>query len=472
MNPPPTPPASAAAPTTAPPSSIDGAGAAASAAPPVFIDGVSGRVFPCIALREVGKAAAIKSLPISDQISGRVLPCVALRDAQIQVTNSPVPASCILRADLPDAAGSSAPSWAAKVAALPRPRLRSIVVGPGPGVGVAPVPIRQPRCPRFPSAGSAVRVGRLISADAPWIHAQSPSLQDGDAAPWTEVVSRGAAAQARLQARKAASGSSVVRHYRPGSAAATASEAFKKRFGNVCFRRLGSRHKSFQCRDPLTCYSCKRPGHLERGCPERLRRKSTASSCQVEPVPKPISPAAPSVTPSQSPPSAAARPAAVGAVPAVSAAAVGAPATGPVTPAWRKAAMAYVPVEALPRTASSSCKVVGTPAMEAEAHRLRSSALVLMSVRHFSGISAESVARVVERELRLPASDFVVSPFFPEDFLLTLFQPVQRDMALERRSISVAGVMFKLRPWLPPAGTSRIWRYYCRVAIEKLPLTA
>ncbi|KAI5021524.1 hypothetical protein ZWY2020_058254 [Hordeum vulgare] len=89
--------------------------------------------------------------------------------------------------------------------------------------------------------------------------------------------------------------------------------------------------------------------------------------------------------------------------------------------------------------------------MEAEAHRLRSSALVLMAVRHFSGISAESVARVVERELRLPASDFVVSPFFPEDFLLTLFQPVQRDMALERRSISVAGVMFKLRPWLPPA---------------------
>ncbi|KAI5000202.1 hypothetical protein ZWY2020_004791 [Hordeum vulgare] len=134
--------------------------------------------------------------------------------------------------------------------------------------------------------------------------------------------------------------------------------------------------------------------------------------------------------------------------------------------------MAYVPGEALRRLASSSCKVVGTPAMEAEAHRLRSSALVLTAVGHFSGISAESVARVVKRELRLPASDFVVSPFFPEDFLFTLFQPVQRDMALERRSITVAGVTFKLRPWLPPAGTSRIWRYYYRVAIEKLPLTA
>ncbi|KAI4984010.1 hypothetical protein ZWY2020_040863 [Hordeum vulgare] len=134
--------------------------------------------------------------------------------------------------------------------------------------------------------------------------------------------------------------------------------------------------------------------------------------------------------------------------------------------------MAYVPREALRRPASSSCKVVGTPAMEAEAHRLRSSALVQTAVGHFSGISVDLVARAVERELQFPASDFVVAPFFPEDFLLTMFQPAQRDMALERRSISVAGVMFKLRPWLPPAGTSRIWRYYCRVAIEKLPLTA
>ncbi|KAI4983811.1 hypothetical protein ZWY2020_025677 [Hordeum vulgare] len=134
--------------------------------------------------------------------------------------------------------------------------------------------------------------------------------------------------------------------------------------------------------------------------------------------------------------------------------------------------MAYIPGEALRRPASSSFKVVGTPAMEAEAHRLHSSALVLTAIGHFSGISADSVARAVERELRFPASDFVVAPFFPEDFLLTMFQPAQRDMALERRSISVAGVMFKLRPWLPPAGTSRIWHYYCRVAIEKLPLTA
>ncbi|KAI5001043.1 hypothetical protein ZWY2020_011002 [Hordeum vulgare] len=287
MNPPPAPPAAAAAPTTAPPSFIDGAGAVASAAPLAFIDGSSGRVLPCIALREVVKAATIKTPAITDQISGRVLPCVALREvanAQIQVSNSPIPPSSLLRADLPAAAGPSTPSWASTVAAPARLRLRSLVVGPG--FGAASAPIHQPRRPRFPSVGSAVGAGMLISSAAPGIPSSSSSIGAGDAAPWTEVVSRRSVALARQQASKAATASNVVRHYRPGSAAATASEAFKKRFGNACFRCLGSRHKSFQCRDPLTCYSCKRPGHLERGCPVRLRRKTPASSSQAEPVPK------------------------------------------------------------------------------------------------------------------------------------------------------------------------------------------
>ncbi|KAI4992119.1 hypothetical protein ZWY2020_041982 [Hordeum vulgare] len=65
----------------------------------------------------------------------------------------------------------------------------------------------------------------------------------------------------------------------------------------------------------------------------------------------------------------------------------------------------------------------------------------------------------------------VVAPFFPDDFLLTLYKPFQRDLVLESRSIEVAGVRFKFRSWLPPPGGSRVWRYYCRVAIERLPLT-
>ncbi|KAE8803911.1 hypothetical protein D1007_20172 [Hordeum vulgare] len=196
------------------------------------------------------------------------------------------------------------------------------------------------------------------------------------------------------------------------------------------------------------------------------------SSRQVEPVPPLPRPTPPSMPPPPSPPTIPGVRAEFGSVPVVSAATVRARAVVHGTPAVCRVTMAYVPGDALRRSASSSCKVVGTPAMEAEANRLHSSALVLTAVGHFVGISADAVARAVERDLRFPISDFIIAPFFSEDFLLTLFQPAQRDMALERQSIIVAGVQFKLRPWLPPAGTSRIWRYYYHVAIEKLPLTA
>ncbi|KAI4998962.1 hypothetical protein ZWY2020_054826 [Hordeum vulgare] len=108
--------------------------------------------------------------------------------------------------------------------------------------------------------------------------------------------------------------------------------------------------------------------------------------------------------------------------------------------------------------------------MEAETSRLRSSALILSAVVHYSGITADVVAREVEREFGFLSSDIAVAPFFPDVFLLTFFRPTQRDHALEQRAVEVSGVWFKFRPWLPLPGNSRMWRYYCRVAIERLPL--
>ncbi|KAI5014784.1 hypothetical protein ZWY2020_056174 [Hordeum vulgare] len=110
--------------------------------------------------------------------------------------------------------------------------------------------------------------------------------------------------------------------------------------------------------------------------------------------------------------------------------------------------------------------------MEEEAFRLRSTALILTAVGNCFGISADMVANEVERKFRMLSRDVVVAPFFSDDFLLTLYKPFQRDIILESRSIKVAGVRFKFRSWLPPPGGSRVWRYYCRLAIERLPLTA
>ena len=58
-------------PTPATPTTVD------LSAPPAFIDGISGRVLPCIALLEAGETSAPR---LVDRVSGRVLPCVALRE--------------------------------------------------------------------------------------------------------------------------------------------------------------------------------------------------------------------------------------------------------------------------------------------------------------------------------------------------------------------------------------------------------
>jgi hypothetical protein len=66
-----------------------------------------------------------------------------------------------------------------------------------------------------------------------------------------------------------------------------------------------------------------------------------------------------------------------------------------------------------------------------------------------------------------------VAECFPEDFAITFNQPHLRDMAMDKRSFTVRGRVFVLRPWFPAArGVHRVWRWYCRVALDNLPLEA
>ncbi|KAI4964053.1 hypothetical protein ZWY2020_008444 [Hordeum vulgare] len=81
-----------------------------------------------------------------------------------------------------------------------------------------------------------------------------------------------------------------------------------------------------------------------------------------------------------------------------------------------------IPGVAHRRPATSTCSVVSTPKMEDEAYRLRTMALLLTVMGPCSGITADMVAEVVEQA------------GFPRDIM--------------------------------------VWRFYCRVAIEGLPLNA
>ncbi|KAI4987665.1 hypothetical protein ZWY2020_028423 [Hordeum vulgare] len=98
--------------------------------------------------------------------------------------------------------------------------------------------------------------------------------------------------------------------------------------------------------------------------------------------------------------------------------------------------------------------------------------LLLTAVGPCSGITADMVAEAVEHGHGFPRRDICVAPCFPEDFVLVLSECHQRDLVFERRQLVVAGVKLLLRPWFPPPGGNRVWRLYCRVAIEGLPLNA
>ncbi|KAI4973477.1 hypothetical protein ZWY2020_035738 [Hordeum vulgare] len=129
--------------------------------------------------------------------------------------------------------------------------------------------------------------------------------------------------------------------------------------------------------------------------------------------------------------------------------------------------MVLVPGAALQQPAKSSCMVVSTPAMEEEAYRLRTTTLLLTAASDYSGITPEMVAEAVERSHCFRFGDIEVAPRFPEDFILSLAERFQRDLVFEARYVEVAGVKFQLRPWFPPLGGHKIWRYYCRVAIDR-----
>ncbi|KAI4966768.1 hypothetical protein ZWY2020_036025 [Hordeum vulgare] len=133
-----------------------------------------------------------------------------------------------------------------------------------------------------------------------------------------------------------------------------------------------------------------------------------------------------------------------------------------------KMAGGNIPGAAHRKPATSTCSVVSTPEMEDEAYhytRRRCSP----PVGPCSGITTTwwPVAEHGQgsRWRHLP-------PRFPKDFLLVLWECHQCDLVFERRQLVVAGVKLLLRPWFPPPGGNRVWRFYCRVAIEGLPLNA
>ncbi|KAI4992225.1 hypothetical protein ZWY2020_046717 [Hordeum vulgare] len=112
--------------------------------------------------------------------------------------------------------------------------------------------------------------------------------------------------------------------------------AFKARFNGRCFRCLSKRHRLASCRDPIRCIRCKGSGHLARSCTSKLHS-------QLQPPTRSLP---------QHPPPPQANPAAWPALP------------------MRPGLMEFTPGLASRRPERSSCIVVSSPEMEADAYHL------------------------------------------------------------------------------------------------------
>lgn len=99
-----------------------------------------------------------------------------------------------------------------------------------------------------------------------------------------------------------------------------------------------------------------------------------------------------------------------------------------------------------------------------------STVLVTMSETR-NDINPQMVARALERDLHIPFDQMHVTKHFPEPFLVRFINASHRDIALAAGVASCRGVALLLAAWTPAVGGhQRVWRYYCRLAVERVPL--
>ncbi|KAM0868102.1 hypothetical protein ACQ4PT_041533 [Festuca glaucescens] len=204
----------------------------------------------------------------------------------------------------------------------------------------------------------------------------------------------------------------------------------KKRVRGECFKCLSPGHHISDCRDPVRCRSCRRNGHIAKEC------RAGPSPCRSA---KERLQHHPSTTASSLPP---------------------------------PTLMASRPGEAHRRLARSTAVIVCMPETESAAQLLHSKAIVLTASVRRNDLSNELVARAVARDCNIPSERFQVSRFRPGCFLVRFDMSWHRDQALDAGVVSCRGIALTMAPWQQASNRTvyRVWRYYCRVAVEGVAL--
>jgi hypothetical protein len=109
--------------------------------------------------------------------------------------------------------------------------------------------------------------------------------------------------------------------------------------------------------------------------------------------------------------------------------------------------------------------------MEDSIDQLRFSTVLVSLPEPRPDITTHHVARAIDRDLAVPAGRMHVSKHHPEPFLVRFEHPGHRDIVLAAGRAACSGSTLSLSPWRPATGGhQRVWRFYCRLAVERVPL--
>lgn len=117
--------------------------------------------------------------------------------------------------------------------------------------------------------------------------------------------------------------------------------------------------------------------------------------------------------------------------------------------------------------------ITSSPAMGEMTKMLRATAMVITAHGGFAHLSNVAIGRALAQDLHLRPEVVAVSRFGQGDLMARFAKPWQRDLARDAGVFTCQGAPFTLSPWTPTQdGTHCQWKYYCRLAVEKLPLQA
>ncbi|TVU04910.1 hypothetical protein EJB05_48054, partial [Eragrostis curvula] len=243
-----------------------------------------------------------------------------------------------------------------------------------------------------------------------------------------------------------------------GHGRAPPASGYKKLMLGRCFRCLAKDHRVAQCRDPPRCLACWNSGHFARQCknppkpppihsrlvfpPDNIHSRISYPPLPARQAPAPVPGQASSTKkPASSPPS-------------------------------QEMEQVYVAGRPHQRPAQGHATVVSTAVMTAELEKLRHQAIVLSIRGHGYQPQVEDVARALHGQLRIPVFNIRVTRHQPQDFFAFFDHPNQRDLAVRRGYIEVAGTRLDIEPWRYVVENPHTWWYRVKIVIEHLPLHA